>query len=82
MPLRDYQDEIGGETGSVVIGVNVGGTTIEVGSVDERHRVLRRAKAASAIAVGVGIQAVVHNGRAVTVLHLIGWTENVELVGP
>lgn len=92
------------ETGSVVIGVDVGGTNIEVGAVDESHKVLKRVKAAtpesgpedvlqvitdlvdsldvSPIAVGIGIPGVVHDGRALTVPNLIGWTENVELVGP
>jgi glucokinase len=32
------------------------------------------------IAVGVGIPGVVHEGHALTVPNLIGWTENVELV--
>ncbi len=92
------------ETGLVVVGVDVGGTNIEVGSVDERHQVLRRAKAATPeggpedvlrvivelvgsldahpIAVGIGIPGVVHEGRALTVPNLIGWTEDVDLIGP
>ncbi|TDW29599.1 ROK family protein [Cryobacterium psychrophilum] len=92
------------ETDLVVVGVDVGGTNIEVGSVDERHHVLQRAKAATPeggpenvirvitelvgsldahpIAVGVGIPGVVHEGRALTVPNLTGWTENVDLIGP
>lgn len=92
------------ESGLVVVGVDVGGTNIEVGSVDERHRVLQRAKArtpeggpgdvlqvitelvgsldAHPIAVGVGIPGVVHEGRVLTVPNLIGWTEDVDLIGP
>jgi glucokinase len=93
------------ETGSVVvIGVDVGGTNIEVGSVDARHNVLKRAKAAtpeggpeeviqvitdlvrslggSPVAVGVGIPGVVHEGRALTVPNLIGWSEGVDLIKP
>lgn len=92
------------QTGVVVVGVDVGGTNIEVGSVDERHRVLQRAKAATPesgpddvlrviaelvgsldadpVAIGVGIPGVVHDGRALTVPNLIGWTENVDLIGP
>ncbi len=92
------------ETGLVVVGVDVGGTNIEVGSVDERHQVLQRAKAATPeggpedvlqvitelvgsldahpVAVGVGIPGVVHEGRALTVPNLIGWTEDVDLIGP
>lgn len=92
------------ETASVVVGVDVGGTNIEVGAVDERHHVLRRAKAATPeggpedvlkviielvgsldsdpIAVGVGIPGVVHEGRALTVPNLVGWTEDVDLIGP
>lgn len=92
------------ETGIVVVGVDVGGTNIEVGSVDERHNVLQRAKAStpeggpeevlqvitdlvrslggSPVAVGVGIPGVVHEGRALTVPNLIGWTEGVDLIEP
>jgi len=92
------------ETGAVIVGVDVGGTNIEVGSVDERHTVLQRAKAAtpeggpadvlqvitdlvrslddSPAAVGVGIPGVVHDGRALTVPNLVGWTEGVDLTGP
>ena len=92
------------ETGAVIVGVDVGGTNIEVGSVDERHTVLQRAKAAtpeggpadvlqvitdlvrslddSPVAVGVGIPGVVHEGRALTVPNLVGWTEGVDLKGP
>ncbi len=92
------------ETGVVVVGVDVGGTNIEVGSVDERHNVLQRVKAAtpesgpeevlqvitdlvrslggSPVAVGVGIPGVVHDGRALTVPNLIGWTEGVDLIEP
>ncbi len=92
------------ETGLVVVGVDVGGTNIEVGSVDERHQVLQRAKAptpeggpedvldvivdlvgsldADPIAVGIGIPGVVHEGRALTVPNLVGWTEDVDLIGP
>ncbi|MBG0738016.1 ROK family protein [Paeniglutamicibacter antarcticus] len=92
------------EKDSVVVGVDVGGTNIEVGSVDERHQVLQRAKAATPeggpedvlqvitelvgsldaqpIAVGVGIPGVVHEGRALTVPNLVGWTEDVDLIGP
>lgn len=92
------------ETGAVIVGVDVGGTNIEVGSVDERHTVLQRAKAAtpdggpeevlqvitdlvrslddSPVAVGVGIPGVVHEGRALTVPNLVGWTEGVDLRGP
>lgn len=92
------------ETGAVVVGVDVGGTNIEVGSVDEDHNVLQRAKAAtpesgpadvlqvisdlvrsldaSPVAVGVGIPGVVHDGRALTVPNLVGWTEDVDLIGP
>lgn len=92
------------ETGLVVVGVDVGGTTIEVGSVDERHQVLQRAKVATPeggpedvlrvitelvysldaqpTAVGVGIPGVVHEGRALTVPNLVGWTGDVDLVGP
>ncbi|WP_186627726.1 ROK family protein [Rhodococcus sp. BP22] len=92
------------ETASVVVGVDVGGTNIEVGAVDERHHVLCRAKAATPeggpedvlkviielvgsldadpIAVGVGIPGVVHEGRALTVPNLVGWTEDVDLIGP
>jgi len=92
------------ESGAVIVGVDVGGTNIEVGSVDERHTVLQRAKAAtpeggpeevlqvivdlvrslddSPVAVGVGIPGVVHEGRALTVPNLVGWTEGVDLKGP
>lgn len=88
----------------VVVGVDVGGTNIEVGSVDDQHNVLARAKAktpeggpsevreviadlvqsldASPVTVGVGIPGVVHEGRALTVPNLIGWTEDVDLIGP
>jgi len=92
------------ETDAVIVGVDVGGTNIEVGSVNERHTVLQRAKAAtpeggpeevlqvitdlvrslddSPVAVGVGIPGVVHEGRALTVPNLVGWTEGVDLKGP
>jgi glucokinase len=92
------------ETDAVIVGVDVGGTNIEVGSVNERHTVLQRAKAAtpeggpeevlqvitdlvrslddSPVAVGVGIPGVVHEGRALTVPNLVGWTEGVDLTGP
>lgn len=92
------------ESGTVIVGVDVGGTNIEVGAVDDQHQVLRRAKAktpeggptdvlqtitdlvrsldADPIAVGVGIPGVVHEGRALTVPNLIGWTTEVDLIGP
>ncbi|NQX37191.1 ROK family protein [Herbiconiux sp. VKM Ac-2851] len=88
----------------MVVGVDVGGTNIEVGAVDSDHHVLRRAKAATPeggpddvlqtitalvrsldvhpIAVGIGIPGVVHEGRALTVPNLIGWTVDVDLIGP
>lgn len=37
---------------------------------------------ADPIAVGVGIPGVVHEGRALTVPNLIGWTDDVDLIGP
>lgn len=92
------------ETGAVVVGVDVGGTNIEVGAVDDTHKVLDRAKAptpesgpddvlevitdlvqsldVTPTAVGVGIPGVVHEGRALTVPNLVGWSEDVDLVAP
>ena len=91
-------------TGAVVVGVDVGGTNIEVGAVDDTHKVLDRAKAptpesgpddvlevitdlvqsldVTPTAVGVGIPGVVHEGRALTVPNLVGWSEDVDLVAP
>lgn len=92
------------ETGAVVVGIDVGGTNIEVGAVDDTHDVLSRAKAptpetgpedvvrvitdlvrsldVAPSAIGLGIPGVVHEGRALTVPNLIGWSEEVDLVGP
>ncbi|GAA4266630.1 ROK family protein [Frondihabitans peucedani] len=91
-------------TAMTIVGVDVGGTNIEVGAVDPDHHVLDRAKAAtpetgpedviativdlvrsldaSPTAIGVGIPGVIHEGHALTVPNLIGWTENVDLIGP
>lgn len=92
------------DRGSVVVGIDVGGTNIEVGAVDDTHKVLDRAKAptpesgpddviqviadlvrsldAQPTAVGLGIPGVVHEGRALTVPNLVGWSEDVDLVAP
>lgn len=92
------------DTEAIVVGVDVGGTNIEVGAVTQDHDVLARAKAPTPetgpddvlgtiielvhslgvppIAVGVGIPGVIHEGHALTVPNLIGWTKNVDLIGP
>ncbi|PCN46702.1 glucokinase [Curtobacterium sp. 'Ferrero'] len=89
---------------TTVVGIDVGGTNIEVGLVTAEHDVLDRAKAStpetgpddvlqtivdlvrsldgSPVAVGLGIPGVVHEGRALTVPNLVGWTEPVDLTTP
>jgi len=92
------------ETGTVIVGIDVGGTNIEVGAVDDTNQVLARAKAptpetgpddvlgvildlvhsldSSPSAVGLGIPGVVHDGKALTVPNLVGWTDEVDLISP
>lgn len=90
------------KSAQLVAGVDVGGTNIEVGLVDEKHKVHGRAKAPTpsggpddvldtiaeliesvdgeAIAVGVGIPGVVHEGEVLTVPNLSNWHETFDLV--